>query len=486
MPKKSFDQLNKEAQKNKIQVFANPRNAAAGTIRQLDPAVAASRDLKAFFYSIADNIPQYIKTQYQLLKYLQALGFPVEPRFTRLKSINGAREFFEKVSSKRQNLDFEIDGIVIKVNSLEFQARLGRTAKTVRWAVAYKFAAQTAATIVQDIQVQVGRTGALTPVAHLKPVRVAGSTVSRATLHNEDEIKRLGIKIGDTVIVQKAGDVIPDIIQVLPKLRVGQERNFIMPDKCPVCGSEVVRKTGQAAHRCSNPKCFAQNSQNLYHFVSRAAFNIDGLGPKIIDQLLAENLIKDAADIFTLTKGDLEPLERFAEKSAGNLIKSIESAKKIPLAKFIYALGIRNIGEQTAIDLAKYFNSLSSVKKASLKTLENIPDIGPIAAKSIYDWFNNQKNIEFIEKLLKYIILYNPESEQKLAAKSFVLTGSLENFSRDQAKQKIRSLGGSVSNSVSPQTDYLVAGAGPGSKYNKAKKIGVKIIGEKEFLDLIK
>lgn len=485
MPIKSFEVLNKKGAG-----FANPRNAAAGTVRQLDPQVVAERDLRTFFYVISHGWPDNLKTQFELLQYLQKLGLPVERHYAQVANIQGVKEFFKKTKSLRNKLSFEIDGIVIKVNNLDYQAKLGRTAKTVRWGSAFKFAAEQATTLVEDIQVQVGRTGVLTPVAHLKPVRVAGSTVSRATLHNQDEIERLGIKIGDTVVVQKAGDVIPDIVQVLPKLRTGQERNFHMPSSCPVCGSKVIRKSGEAAHRCTNKNCFAQNKERLYHFISRPAFDIDGLGPKIIDQLLAAGLIKDASDIFTLTKGDLEPLERFAEKSVDNLVGAIAQAKNITLARLIYGLGIRNVGEQTAIDLAKNFGMLSNIKKAPLEILENVPAIGPIVAQSIYGYFNDDKNIKFIEKLekngVKIISPFPPLAKGGLAGKIFVLTGSLASLSRDQTKQKIRDLGGEVSSAVSKNTAYLVAGAQPGSKYDKAKKLGVKIIGENEFLEMIK
>ncbi|OGG87529.1 hypothetical protein A3B87_02820 [Candidatus Kuenenbacteria bacterium RIFCSPHIGHO2_02_FULL_39_13] len=487
MPIKSFEALNKKGAG-----FANPRNAAAGTVRQLDPQVVVERDLRTFFYVINStplaNGGFSGGSQFELLQYLQKLGLPVERHYAQVNNIQGVKEFFEKTKSLRNKLSFEIDGIVIKVNNLDYQSKLGRTAKTVRWGSAFKFAAEQATTIVEDIQVQVGRTGVLTPVAHLKPVLVAGSTVSRATLHNQDEIERLGIKIGDTVVVQKAGDVIPDIVQVLPKLRTGQEKNFYMPSNCPVCGSRVVRKPGEAAHRCTNKNCFAQNKERLYHFISRPAFDIDGLGPKIIDQLLATGLIKDASDIFTLAKGDLEPLERFAEKSADNLIGAITQAKNITLARLIYGLGIRNVGEQTAIDLAKHFGALSNIKKASLEILENVPAIGPVVAQSIHNYFNDDKNIKFIEKLekngVKIILPFPPLTKGGLAGKTFVLTGSLASLSRDQAKQKIRALGGEVSSAVSKNTAYLVAGAQPGSKYDKAKKLGVKIIVEKEFLKL--
>ncbi len=502
MPKQSFEQLNRQAQKEGRQVFANPRNAAAGTVRQLDPQVAAQRDLRIFFYSLnqPDPLDLNLSSQFELLNFLREIGLPVERHFTKIKGIYPAQKFFKQIESRRRRLSFEIDGMVIKVDNLAWQKKLGRTAKTVRWAVAYKFAAEQATTVVEDIQVQVGRTGVLTPVAHLRPVRLAGSTVSRATLHNQDEIERLDVRIGDTVVVQKAGDIIPEIVKVLPKLRTGTEKKFRLPKKCPVCGSPVVRLPGEAAHRCSNPACFAQQREKLYHFVSRKAFNIDGLGPKIIDQLLERGLIEDAADLFSLTAGDLEPLEGFAEKSARNLIQAIQAAKKINPARLLYALGIRNIGEQTANDLVDYLtgrgyrldtqNFLSVFQNLSLEDLTSVKDIGPTVAKSVYDYFHQPANIKFIQKLFKNgVEVVQPEQAvgqaRPLSGKTFVLTGSLASLTRDEAKQKIRTLGGQVSGSVSKQTDYVVVGKEPGSKYDKAKQLGVKIIYEPEFLKLL-
>lgn len=487
MPIKSFNRLNQQAKQNKTQVFANPRNAAAGTVRQLDPKVAAKRDLQVFFYQIYSTDLK-LDQHSQALDKLKELGFRVEPHFVKVENIQHTQPIFDKMAKLRKKLDFEIDGIVIKVNRLDLQIKLGTTAKHVRWACAYKFAAQQATTVVEDIQVQVGRTGVLTPVAHLRPVSVAGSTVSRATLHNQDEIKRLGIKIGDTVILQKAGDVIPDIIKVLTKMRTGQEKDFYFPKTCPVCNSAITRPVGQAAHRCSNPHCFAQNKEKLYHFVSRGAFDIAGLGPKIIDQLLDQSLIKDASHIFTLTQGDLESLAGFAQKSAENLVTSIQRARHVTLARFIYALGIRNVGEQTAIDLANVFHRLKAIQQASLSQLENVPAIGPVVAKSIYDWFRQSKQLNLIHNLLDRGVTIEQTSAtgRRLAGKSFVLTGSLASLSRDQAKDKLRSLGGQVSGSVSKHTHAVVVGHQPGSKYDQAKKLGVKTITEKEFLNMLK
>ncbi len=510
MPIKSFEKLNKNLSSSASlskgegdKKFANPRNAAAGTIRQLDPKIAAKRDLQAFFYSIYSleaKYPSAPRTQFQALEFLQDLGFRVEKHYKKIDKIQQAKDFFEDIKKIRHRLGYEIDGIAVKVNDLSLQNKLGRTAKYVRWACAYKFAAQQAATQIKAIQVQVGRTGKLTPVAVLEPVRVAGSTVSRATLHNEDEIKRLGIKIGDTVIIQKAGDVIPEIVKVLPKLRTGREKEFHMPAKCPVCGSEVKRKAGEADYYCTNKNCFSVHKRKLYHFVSRRAFDIDGLGPKILDQLINEGLIKDAADIFTLKQGDLEPLEGFAAKAADNLIKAIDARRQIDLARFIYALGIRNVGEQTAIDLANKFKSFEKLKLAAQalspdsesNELEQIEDIGPVVAKSVAEWFKDKNNLKFVEKLFKNgVKVIGPSAPaakfaKKLAGKTFVLTGALSSMSRDEAWAKIRQLGGRVSSSVSKKTDYVVVGEEPGSKYEQAKKLGVKIIGEKAFLDMIR
>ncbi|MCX6722781.1 MAG: NAD-dependent DNA ligase LigA, partial [Candidatus Staskawiczbacteria bacterium] len=353
--------------------------------------------------------------------------------------------------------------------------------------IAYKFPQAEAVTKVLDIKVQVGRTGAITPVAVLEPVGVTGITITRATLHNEDEIKRLGLKIGDTVIVGRAGDVIPNVIKVLPELRTGHEKAFKMPANCPSCDAKLVKLEGEAILRCPNPKCIAKQRRNFYHFVSRTAFNIDGLGP--IDRLFDEGLVNDPSDLFELKEDDVKSLERFAEKSAENLIKSIQEKREVPLAKFIYALGIRNVGEETAIDLAKHFSSIKKIKEAELENFESILDIGPVVSKSIYEWFADKDNVKFIEKLEKNIKIIAPEHKkggQKLEGKTFVLTGSLESMSRDEAKAKIRGLGGDTAESVSSKTSYVVVGSEPGSKAEKAKKLGVDILNEQEFIKILK
>jgi len=487
--KKEFERVNKEQKKAGLPTYANPRNLAAGSVRQLDPKITAQRKLDSHIYVLVSDLGQ--KTHQQEHKILQILGFKTNNKYNRychnLKEIFEFHKFWQK---NREKLPFEIDGIVVTINSNQIFKKLGVVGKAPRGLIAYKFPLKQATTIVKNIKVQVGRTGALTPVAILEPVQIGGVTISRATLHNEDEIKRLGVKIGDTVIVGRAGDVIPDVVKVLPELRTGKEKEFKMPRKCPVCGTETIRPEGEAVWRCPNPKCSARQTKYFYHFVSKGAFDIEGLGPKIIDRLIDEGLVSDPADLFELKEGDLVPLERFAEKSAKNLIEAIQSKKEISLARFIYALGIRNVGEQTAIDLANQFGSLEKLRKASLEELEEILDIGPIVARSIYEWFRNKHNLEFLEKLKKVEVkIIEPKKEKKklnLVGKTFVLTGALKSMTRDEAKEKIRQLGGKVSFSVSKRINFVVVGESPGSKYQKAKKLGVKTISEKEFLEMIK
>ncbi|MDD5342271.1 MAG: NAD-dependent DNA ligase LigA, partial [Patescibacteria group bacterium] len=388
----------------------------------------------------------------------------------------------------RPSLPYQMDGVVVNVNNIATFRKLGVAGKAPRGAIAFKYPAEQATTIVEDIQVQVGRTGALTPVAWLKPVQVAGSIISRATLHNEDEIRRLDVRIGDTVIIQKAGDVIPDIVEALPKLRTGHERKFHFPKKCPVCGSPVIRREGEAAYYCTNSKCFAQSKEALYHFVSKTAFDIDGLGPKIIDQLWEKGLIRDSADIYNLTKDDLQPLERFAEKSAANLVEAIAKSREITLARFIYGLGIRHVGEETAIDLAQHFGTLEKIRQANQAELQAVFEIGEVVAESVESYFKKAENVRLLEKLLKNgVKIINPKRRAAtLTGKTFVLTGTLASLTRDEAKAKIREAGGDVSSSVSSETDYVVAGEEPGSKLDKAKKLGIKVLAEPEFLKMIR
>ncbi|MDE2019522.1 MAG: NAD-dependent DNA ligase LigA [Patescibacteria group bacterium] len=502
LTKKEFARINKELEKKGAKTYANPRNVAAGSIRQLDPAVTANRRLDSFQYDIVTDIGQTYHEEEHLL--LAAFGFKTNPHnrpAKDLKEVFAFRDYWEE-PARREKLDYEIDGTVVLANDNAAFEKAGIIGKAPRAGIAYKFSPREATTIVEEIRVQVGRTGVLTPVAVMRPVNVGGVTITHATLHNADEIARLGLKIGDTVVVQRAGDVIPQITKVLVELRTGREKRFHMPEKCPVDGSRVVRDG--AAFRCSSPDCGARHRESLYHFVSRGAFNIEGLGPKIIDRFLDEGLIADAADIFLLEKGDIAALPRFGEKSAENIVAEVRQKKKSSLPRFLYALGILQVGEETALALSrnirvpaagngvKIGSILKTYQDLSLEDLQAVPDIGPKVAQSIYDWFHAARNVEFMERLEKAgvevevpsSILHPPSS--KFSGKTFVLTGSLESMSRDAAKEKIRALGGDPSESVSKKTDYVIVGAEPGSKYEKAKKLGVKIINEKEFLKMLK
>jgi len=484
MTVKAFEKVNQERQKKGLPLYANPRNTAAGSIRQLDPKVAASRQLDFLAYDVITDVGQ--KTHQDEHKIARALGFRIsQDQYCR--NLNEAVKFWQRIGKTREKLSYQIDGVVVNVNDNNVFKKLGVVGKAPRGAIAFKFPAKEATTVVKDIVVQVGRTGALTPVAELKPVRISGILVTRATLHNEDEIKRLDVRIGDTVIVRRAGDVIPDVVEVIKKIRTGKEKVFHMPNKCPVCGSKVIRPQGEVVHRCTNKDCGAQQRQRLSHFVSKKAFNIDGLGPKIVNQLMDDGLVSDASDLFSLTQGDLAPLERFAEKSAANLIEAIKKSKKISLSKFIFALGIRHVGEETAVNLAQHFGRLEKLKKSNREEFSSVKDVGEKVAQSLFKWFNNKKNQKFIDELLKSGIEIGKVKvvKKKLAGMIFVLTGELEKFTREQAKAKIRELGGDISSSVSKKTDYVVVGKEPGSKYEKAKKLGVKIIDEKEFLKII-
>jgi len=483
--KKNFEKFKK--------TYANPRNLAAGSVRQLDPKITASRNLDSFIYDLIDDKAKTHEDEHKILKELR---FKTNPYNKYCKDLSEVFKFHKHIHNIREKIPYEIDGIVVIINSNKLFNKLGTVGKAPRGAIAYKFPAMQVTTVIRDIKVQIGRTGALTPVAHLKPVQVGGVTVSRATLHNEDEIKRLGVKIGDTVVIERAGDVIPDIVKVLPDLRTGKEKEFKMPKQCPICGGKVVKSQSEVVLRCSNKKCFAQRKQYFNHFISRAAFDIQGLGPKVVDQLIGKGLVSDPADLFGLKLWDLVSLERFAHKSADNFIKAVEGKKEITLPRFIYALGIRNVGEETALDLSTLGGSASGwanidrLKNTSIEELENIQDIGPIVARSIYDWFKEEKNIGYLDKLKRVGIKIShyklSDKGKKLKGKKFVLTGSLNSLTREDAKNRIRNLGGDVSGSVSKETDYVVVGSDPGSKYDKAKKLGIKILTEKEFKTLLK
>ncbi len=485
--KKEFEAVNRAQEAKGLPKYANPRNIAAGSVRQLDPKVTAARKLDSFAYDIV--IGPETTTHEEKHELLKKMGFKTNSQNQFCKSLEEVLGVYERYGKTREKLPYEVDGMVIILNKNALFEKLGVVGKAPRGAVAFKFAQSQATSRVIDIHVQVGRTGAMTPVAVLEPVGINGITITRATLHNEDEIKRLGLKIGDTVIVGRAGDVIPDIIKVLPELRTGKEKNFVMPKKCPACGTALEKAEGEALWRCPNQDCFARKRRNFYHFVSRAAFNVEGLGPKIIDRLLDEGLVQDPSDIFGLKEGDLNQLERFGEKSAENLIASIAEKREIPLARFIYALGIRNIGAETAVDLANHFSSLEKLRNASLEDFDSIANIGPVVAESVHEWFQDKQNNKLLDNLLKAgVKIVNPSRKVggKLAGQTFVFTGSLETIEREDAKEKVRQLGGSISESVSAKTSVVVAGAEAGSKLDKARKLGVKVIDEREFLELVK
>lgn len=491
MTKQHFEQLN-QREDNK---YANPRNVSAGSIRQLDPKMTASRQLSFMAYDCVTDLG--LQYHSEIHQWLQDHGFPSNQNNTVCQSLVEVERYHADIMKRRAKLPYWTDGVVVNIDDQAIFKQLGVIGKAPRGSVAYKFPAEQATTIVEDIQVQVGRTGALTPVAHLKPVFVAGTTVSRATLHNDDEIKRLDVRVGDTVIIQKAGDIIPDVVKVLPELRSKSSKAYLFPKTCPACSSTVERRQEEVAYYCPNPNCFAQERERFYHFVSKTGFDIHGLGPKIIDQLMEEGLIHEYADLFELTEGDLAPLERFAEKKASNIVSEIQERKTISLPRFVYALGIRHVGEETAITLANYFGSLDKlrhdVKTHGNTSLQNVPDIGPVVAQSIVDYFSDKKNAAKVDRLLKYVKIQPVEpihelavhDKSKLYRKVVVVTGSLKHFSRDEAKAAIRNAGGKVASSVSKKTDYVVVGEEPGSKYDTAKELGVKILDEVQFKKLI-
>jgi len=488
MEKQKFKELNEQLEKKGEKTFANPRNLAAGSIRQLDPKLAASRPLDFLAYSIITDLGQTKHSQEHQI--LEALGLRTD-KGKECRNLDEIIDFWKEVIKKRDSLLFQIDGIVVSVNSESIFKELGVVGKSPRAVRALKFSPEQSTTEVIDVKFQVGRTGAITPVAVLRPVEVGGVVVSRATLHNEDEIKRLGLKIKDTVIIGRAGDVIPDIIKVLPELRIGEEKEIEIPSTCPSCQTKLVKPVGEVVLRCPNSFCFARRNKYFYHFVSKNAFNVIGLGPKIINRLIEEDLIFDPADLFKLKENDISHLERFADKSAKNLIESIQSSKKISLERFIYSLGIRNIGEETTRDLINSgWNSIEKLKRISIVDLGQIRNIGPTVAQSIYSFFQDAKNLEFIDKLIEAgIKIVNPKQvdkrKEKLSNLIFVLTGSLKSISRDMAKQRIRELGGKTSESVSKNTDYVIIGENPGSKFKDAQKLGIKTLSEIEFLKMI-
>jgi len=486
MQLKRFKELNRKREERGEPPFANPRNAAAGSVRQLDPKITAERPLEIYFYALGEVRGWTFKTQWDVLKTLPKWGLRTNPNVRKCKNIEEVLDYYHEMNEKRESLPYEIDGTVIKVNSFDLQTRLGEIARSPRWALAFKFQPKQETTKIKDIRPQVGRTGALTPVALMEPVRVGGVEVSRATLHNQDEIDRLDVRIGDTVVIQRAGDVIPEVVQVVTSKRTGKEKKFEMPSKCPVCGAEVVKE--EAIHRCIGLDCPAQLKGRIRHFASKRAMDIDGLGVKLIEQLVDKGLVKDVADIYYIKKEQLVELERMADKSAQNIIDAIEKSKTKPLSKFLYALGIRNVGETTAEDLASYFPRLDEIFHLSEEDLMEVQGIGPEVAASVHRFFGDKKNKESIDLLKKAgvkVIESKAKEKGKLVGKTFVFTGTLKTFGRDEARTLVESMGATTASTVSKKVDFVVVGEDPGSKFDRAKELGVKTLTEEEFKKMV-
>ena len=496
MPKSGFEKLNRRAREKGDKEFANPRNAAAGSLRQLDPSITASRPLSLYCYStgIVDG-GELAKTHFDVLQQLQSFGLPICNEIAKVTGVQACLDYYGDLADRRAQLPYDIDGIVYKVNDIELQKRLGFVARAPRWAIAHKFPAQEEVSKIIAVDFQVGRTGAVTPVSRLQPIFVGGVTVSNATLHNMDEIRRKDIRVGDQVIIRRAGDVIPEVVRVIPGSRKKQLAEINMPDKCPVCQSMVEQIEGEAVARCTGGLfCRAQRAEAIKHFASRKAMDIDGLGDRLVEQLIDENLIETAADLYDLSVDALCKLERMAEKSATNLVNALNKSKQVKLSRFVYALGIREVGETTAMNLANEFKTLQAIEQANYEQLIEVQDIGPIVAQHIVHFFQQPHNIEIIKQLLAAgidvqdadIRVYDSDSNSELAGKIFVITGTLPSMSRDEAKDKLLAVGAKVTTSVSSKTDYLLAGDKAGSKLSKAEKLGVKIIDEARFLSLLK
>ncbi|MBZ5628879.1 MAG: NAD-dependent DNA ligase LigA [Acidobacteriia bacterium] len=494
MPHKAFERMNEERERQGLPRFANPRNAGAGAVRVLDPNITALRRLDFHAYFLLVNGRVHGKEQWENLEALSAAGFKVNPHRRFAKNIDDVWEFIREWEEKRESLPYEIDGIVVKVNRLALWNELGFTGKAPRWAIAYKYAARAGVTIIEDIKVQVGRTGKLTPVAWLKPVPIGGTTVSRATLHNMDEIERLGVHVGDTVQVERGGDVIPKIVEVVEHGKT--EEAFHMPERCPECGGHVVRVEGEADHRCVNANCPAKLRESILHFASRGVMNIEGMGDALVNQLVERGLVRSVADIYDLNKDKLLSLERMGDKSARNVLNEIEGSKKLPLERVIYGLGIRFVGERTAEFLVQHFGSLDDLieaatlpeEAAAIEKLEQVEEVGPRIAASIREFFVEPKNRELVERLRKAGLQFKGKRKERgtrLAGKTFVLTGAMEKYTRDEAKKLIEDAGGKVVGSVSKKTDYVVAGAEPGSKLDKARELGVNVIDENGMEELL-
>lgn len=486
--KEEFEKLNDELEEG--EKFANARNLAAGSLRQLDSKVTAKRPLNIFIFNVQKSDDIKFTSHYESLIYMEKLGFNVNPVKILCSNIEDVIKAIEKIGEDRENLSFGIDGAVVKIDNLEQRERLGTTFKVPKWAIAYKYPPEQKETILKDIVCQVGRTGAITPMAILEPVKVAGSTISKTTLHNEDFIKEKGLKIGDTVIIQKAGDVIPEVVKALKEKRTGREKPFKMPKVCPVCGGPVIREEGEAVARCIGIECKARNLRNIIHFASKEGMNIDGLGEKIVEQLYEKELIKTIADIYYLKKEDIKALKKEGEKFATNLIESIEKSKENSIDRLICALGIRHIGTKSAKTLAKKYKTIENLKNASIEDLTNTDDVGEITAKSIYEFFEQEQTKDLLDKLQKAGVNMQDKSEtvidDRFYGKTFVLTGSLEKYTREEASKIIEQYGGKTSSSVSKKTDYVLAGEDTGSKLVKAQSLGVTVITEEQFEEMVK
>jgi DNA ligase (NAD+) len=489
MPIAAFRKMNEERERQGLSTFANPRNATAGTVRQLEPSITAQRRLDYFPYMLLKDGRTYFDRHSKTMDALEAAGFKANPNRKLAKNLDEVWKFIQSWEAKRDSLPYEIDGIVVKVDRTALQQELGFTGKAPRWAIAYKYAARGGVTQIEDILVQVGRTGKLTPVAALKPIPIGGTTVSRATLHNMDEIERLGVKIGDWVEVERGGDVIPKVVKVVEdKDHPRGHKQFHMPEHCPVCGGNVVRTPGEADHRCVNANCAAKLQGTILHFASRHVMNIDGLGEALVNQLTDRGMVKNVADLYKLTKDDLLKLERMGDKSAQNALDEIKASKKLPLERVIYGLGIRFVGERTAQFLAENFGSLDAIMKVSAEELQEVNEVGPRIAESIVEFFSDEHNRQLVNDLRKAGLSLTGQKKEKgtkLAGKTFVLTGTLAHYSRDEAKKMIEDAGGRVSGSVSKKTDYVVAGGDAGSKLDKARELGVTVIGEEEMEELV-
>ncbi|MCH8019734.1 NAD-dependent DNA ligase LigA [candidate division KSB1 bacterium] len=487
-PNSGFMKMNKEREAKGEPTYANPRNTAAGTLRQLDSKITAARPLNIFIHSFGQAVGREFSSHSEALETFKAWGFRVNPHITVCKNIEEVIKSCEKIAVLRDDLDYEIDGAVIKVNNMAMQAQAGMRTRSPRWATSLKFEAKQETTQILDIVPQVGRTGALTPVAHLKPVKIAGVEVRRATLHNQDEIDRKDVRIGDWVVVQRAGDVIPEVVKAISSKRTGTEKKFKIPKKCPICGSHVRRIDGEAVHRCQNLSCPAQLKEGIRHFASKGAMDIEGLGEKLVDQLVEKALVKNVADFYSLTKAQLAGLERMAEKSAQNIIDALEASKHTDLSRLLYAFGIRFVGEHVSRVLAKEFKTFENLKKASKERLQSVYEIGPQVAESVYQFFNEEHNLETINRLLKSgvrIKKVESAAENKFADQTFVFTGALQMFTRDDAERLVERLGGRAASSVSRNTSFVVVGENAGSKAQKARDLDVAVLTEAEFKKMV-